>query len=129
MSISAPRSFDSASEYSVRLGIGTPLRSASSLSASEKRETVDLHHELDRVAAHAAAEALVELARLVDAEGWRFLLMERTQPHVPPRGADALEAHVFADHLDDVDGRLELFDEVHTYLRGEDCLPNYATSP
>ena len=53
-------------------------------------------HELDHVAAHAAAEAFVELARLIHVEGRRLFLMEGAQPHVASGGADALEAHIFS---------------------------------
>ena len=39
-----------------------------------------LHHELEDVAARAAAEAVVELLDRVDAERRRALLVERAQP-------------------------------------------------
>ena len=38
--------------------------------------------------------------------------MEGAQADVAPGGAHALEAHVLAHHLDDVDRRLELLFEV-----------------
>src|SRR5215471_10572503 len=39
--------------------------------------------------------------------------MKRAQTHVPGRASDPLETNVFADGLDDVDGRFELLDEIH----------------
>ena len=65
-----------------------------------KRGLVHLHHELEDVAALAAAEAMVELLGGVNGEGRRFLLMERA------KAAEILaaffQANVFADDADDV---------------------------
>ena len=90
-----------------------PWRSASTFKASGKVNPSISMHEFQNVAAHAAAEAFVELARLVDVERSRLFLMERAQPDVAAGGAHALQAHVLANHLDDVDGRLELLDKIH----------------
>ena len=47
-------------------------------------EPLGLHHELEDVAALAAAEAVVELLDRVDAERRRALVVERAQPGVAP---------------------------------------------
>ena len=75
------------------------------LESFRKSEAVHFHNELEDVAAGAAAEAFVELARLVDVEGGGLLLMERAQAQVAAGGANAAQAHILADHFDDVDGR------------------------
>ena len=75
-------------------------------------------HELEDVAADAAAEAFVELARLVDVEGRSLFLMERAQAQVAAGGANAAQAHVLADHLDDVDRGFQLLDKVHCRFPG-----------
>src|SRR5262249_42487299 len=70
------------------------------------------HHELDHVAADAAGEALVELVHHVDGERGALFAVERAETHVAV-GAAAPQTDVFADYADDVDRRLELFDEIH----------------
>ena len=42
--------------------------------------------------------------------------MKRAQAHVARGTAHALQAHVFADCFDDIDGGLDLFDEIHEAL-------------
>ena len=49
----------------------------------------------------------------VNGERGRFLVMEWAQAHVPWCAADSLQANVLADGLYDVDGGLELLDEIH----------------
>ena len=55
---------------------------------------------LKNVAAHAAPEAVINLPHRMHAERWRFFLMERAQPSEILPGL--FQAHVFADHADDV---------------------------
>jgi hypothetical protein len=61
--------------------------------------------ELDRVAADAAAEAVVELLLRVDRERRRALLVERAE--ADPAGALAAQVGVGGDDLDDVRGLLD----------------------
>jgi hypothetical protein len=68
-----------------------------------------LGQELDRIAARAAAEAVIELLARADREARRFLGMERAQP-AEVRAA-FLQLHVAADDLDDVDAREQVLDE------------------
>ena len=68
---------------------------------------VHLHQEFENVAAGAAAEAVVDLLDGVDREGRRFLGMKWAE--ADEILAALFQAHVFADHADDV--RL-LFDAI-----------------
>ena len=74
----------------------------------------ELHVEPDRVAAAAAAEAVVEALGGVDAEGGGLLLVQRAEPAVAV--TRLLEPRVVARHVDDVDrvpdGLHELWGEV-----------------
>ena len=79
----------------------------------EKRDPFDLFEKPEYVAALAASETLVKLARLVHRERRRFFLVKRTQPDVPSGGAHALQADVLADGLDDVDLALYLILKIH----------------
>jgi hypothetical protein len=65
-------------------------------------EPLGLHHELEDVAALAAAEAVVELLDRVDAERRRPLVVERAQPRVAPL-AGLAQLGARADELDEVD--------------------------
>ena len=78
-------------------------------------EPLLLLDELDRVAAHPAAEAVVELFPRVDREGGRALLMEGAEPD--PARPLAAQVGVGRDHLDDVDGLLDPLEAV----AGDQC--------
>ena len=69
-----------------------------------------LHHELEHVAARAAAEAVINLSLGVDVERGRLFLMERAKRLV--RGTAALELEVCADDLDDVVRASDVFENV-----------------
>ena len=69
-----------------------------------EREPLLLLDELDHVAPHPAAEAVVELLRRVDRERGRTLVVKRTEAGEP--GAGAAQVGVRGDHLDDVRGLL-----------------------
>src|SRR5438067_61955 len=71
-----------------------------------ERLPLDLHDELDRVAARAAAEAMEHALVGIDAEAGRLLAVERAQPlEVSPR---LLELDTTADDLRDVHAVAEL---------------------
>ena len=61
---------------------------------------VHLHHELENVAADAAAEAVIDLLHRMHRERRRFLGVERAE--AGEILAALFQAHVFADHADDV---------------------------
>ena len=61
---------------------------------------LQFHHKFENVAAHAAAEAMVNLPHGMHGEGRRLFLMERTQAGEILPGL--FQADVFADHADDV---------------------------
>ena len=61
---------------------------------------VHLHHKFENVAADAAAEAVVDLLHGMDGKGRRFLGMKRAEADEVL--AALFQAHVFADHADDV---------------------------
>jgi hypothetical protein len=65
--------------------------------------------EADGVAAGPAAEAVVELLGRADREAGRLLGVKGAQPHQV--GAAALELHVAADHVDDVDTGQQVLQE------------------
>jgi len=67
------------------------------------------HQEAQRVAVHAAAEAMVGLPGGADREAGRLLAVERAQAFVVDAGL--LELHVAAHHLDDVDAGKEVLDK------------------
>ena len=99
------------------LGHGDAVALGQELEGLGEGESVDFHDEFEDVAAGAAAEALVELAGLIDGEGRRFFLMKGAQADEASGGSGAFEAHVIADHFDDVDLGFELLDEVHASRR------------
>ena len=74
-----------------------------------KRALVELHHKFEYVAARAAAKAVVNLPHRMHRKRRRLLLMERAQPREILPGL--LQAHVFADHADDVRLLLHLLRE------------------
>ena len=94
-------------------GHGDAVTLGEEFQSLEKREAVDLHDELQDVAADAASEAVIHLPGLIHRERRRLFLMEGAEADVAAGGAEALEAHVFADRLDDVDLGFELLDEFH----------------
>ena len=65
-----------------------------------KLALLHFHHELENVAAHAAAEAVVNLLHGMDGERGCFLLVEWAE--AGEILAAFFQAHVFADHADDV---------------------------
>jgi hypothetical protein len=65
-----------------------------------ERGFFQLHHELEDVAAFAAAETVVDLLGGVNRERGSFFLMERAK--TGEILARLFEAHVFADDADDV---------------------------
>ena len=67
------------------------------------------HHELEDVAALAAAEAVEDGRLLAHVERRALLLVERAQ--ALPRGAGLLERHVLGDHLHDVRHAAHVLDE------------------
>ena len=70
---------------------------------------LELHHELEDVAADPTAEAVVQLLRRLDREARRLLVVERAARH----RADALLAHLAGargDQLDEVGALAHLFD-------------------
>ena len=69
-------------------------------------EFVDLHHKLEDVAAHAAAEAVVELLDRMDGKRGGLLRVERAQTHEVL--ACLLQAHVVAHNADYVRLLLDL---------------------
>src|SRR5690606_21018931 len=76
----------------------------------DEAEVVVLHDEAERGPVRTAAEAVIELLVGADRERRRLLVVERAAGLVlPPR---ALQLHAAADHLDDVDARDQLVDEV-----------------
>ena len=79
----------------------------------EEADALDFHDELEQVATLAAAEAPVELMARMHGERRRFFGVERAQPGVTGRSAGLLQAHVFTDDFDDVDGRFDLLGEIH----------------
>ncbi len=84
-----------------------PHFSATARTASGKSDLVHLHQEFENVAAGAAAEAVVDLLDGMDGEGRRFFGMKWAE--ADEILAALLQAHVFANHADDV--RL-LFDAI-----------------
>ena len=70
---------------------------------------IHLHHEFENVAADAAAEAVVDLLHGMHGERRRFLGMKRAQ--ADEILAAFFQAHVFADHADDVRLLLDLVRE------------------
>ena len=109
---SAARSRVSGSEYSCALRDRDAVALGQLLQGFVETEPVDLHDELQHVAAFAAAEALVELVHGVHAEGRRLFVVERAQADVA-RAAGLAQAHVLAHDLHDIDRRFDLLDEVH----------------
>src|SRR5262249_6448552 len=87
----------------------------------EELDPLAHHHELERVAARAAAEAVEELLRLVDVEGRGLLVVERAEAAVLAAGF--LEGDRLGDEGDDVDGRPDLADEVGSARRHQDPVP------
>ena len=84
-----------------------PHFSATVRTASMKVALVHLHHELENVAARAAAEAVIDLLDRMHRERRRLFGMKGAQAgEILPV---LFQAHVFADHADDV--RL-LFDAI-----------------
>ena len=81
---------------------------------------VHLHHEFENVAAGAAAEAVVDLLDRMDGEGGRFFGMERAE--ADEILAALFQAHVFADHADDVRLLLDAIGEGACFSHG-DCVP------
>ena len=75
-----------------------------------EREPLLLLDELDHVAAHPAAEAVVELLLRVDRERRRALVVKRAQ--AGEAGARAAQVGVGGDDLDDVGGLLDPLDAV-----------------
>ena len=73
-----------------------------------EREPLLLLDELDHVAPHPAAEAVVELLRRVDRERGRALVVKRAEAGEPVAGA--AQVGVRRDHLDDVRGLLDPLD-------------------
>ncbi len=68
------------------------------------------HQEADRVAAGAAAEAVVELLVGVDAEGGAFLVVEGAERGVVL--ARFAQVHAGIDHVDDIDALEQVIDEL-----------------
>ena len=62
---------------------------------------LDLDEEAYDITFFAAAEAVEELARLVDVKRRRFLAVKRAEPLPAPRSRP-LELHITLDDLDDV---------------------------
>src|SRR4029077_8086158 len=77
-----------------------PVAVGEQLHRLREAEPLLLLDELDRVAAHPAAETVVELFLRVDREGWRALLVERAE--ADPAGALAAQVGMGGDDLDDV---------------------------
>src|SRR5262249_26087021 len=75
-------------------------------------EPLDFLDELEDVAALATSEALVKLMVGVDTEGRGFFGVERAKARIALGRADALEADIFSDDADDVDGSFGLRREV-----------------
>lgn len=71
------------------------------LDGSKKFHAIKLHQELQCVTTRLAAEAVVELLVLADAERRRLFVMERTEPSVVV--ALFLEIDTRLDDLNDVD--------------------------
>ena len=90
-----------------------PLRSATSLSASKKLMRSISMTNLRTSPPHVAAEAFVKLMAGMYRERRRLFGVERAQPGVARRAAHVLQAHVFADDFDDVDGGFDLLGEIH----------------
>ena len=88
----------------------TPKRDGERLDGLGEFEPVDLAHEVDDVAARAAAEAVVEALVAVHGEGGRALVVERAEPL--PGAAGLLQRGVVADDLDDVRGAAQLGEDV-----------------
>ena len=80
------------------------------LDRTHEVEPFRLSHERDRVAADAAAEAVVRPAVGRHGERRRSLLVERAQPGVAP--ADLAQARPRLDEVDDVRGRLDRLDRL-----------------
>ena len=75
-----------------------------------KIDVLVIHNEAKNAAAHAAAKTMKGLPARTDGEGWRFLLVKRTE-RLEVR-ARALERKIRADHLHDIVGRSDLLDVV-----------------
>ena len=89
--------------------VARPARAPRDRDAEPRRERLDrlrelepvhLAHEVDDVAAGAAAEAVVQPLVAVDGERRRALVVERAEPL--PGAARLLQPGVLADDLDDV---------------------------
>ena len=76
-----------------------------------ERQVVDLLHEVDHVAALAAAEAVVPAYRWTDVERGGALVVERAEP-LQRTGAGRLERELLADHVLDPDGLADVVDVV-----------------
>ncbi len=86
------------------LGHGDAVALGEQLEGFEEADALDFHDELQDVAADVAAETFVALDGGVDVERRRLFGVEGAEAEVAAGGAAALEAHVFADGLNDVDG-------------------------
>ena len=80
------------------------------LDRPDEVQPLGLAHERDRVAADAAAEAVVGTAVGRHGERRRALLVERAEPGVAP--TDLAETRLRLDEIDDVRGRLDGLDRL-----------------
>jgi hypothetical protein len=86
----------------IRVAQGDPCLRSELLDGAHEVEVVDLLHEVDRVTAGQAPEAVVPTDLRPHVERRRVLLVEGAAPHEV--ATDLLERQVAADQLDDVDG-------------------------
>src|SRR6185312_1605600 len=95
-------------------------------------ETLGLHHEADRVAVFAAAEAVEEAFLVADGERRRLLIMERAQSG-KLGGVLALERDLAADDVAQADARTQLIEEArgegHALDGADDAYASSANKP
>ena len=101
----------------VVVGHGQAQLAGQILDRLDEAQAAVLHQEADRVAMHAAAEAVVGLARGADDEAGRLLAVEGAQALVVDAGL--LQRHGAAHHVDDVGAGEQVLDEALGYHAAE----------
>ena len=101
------------------------MRAAMRSTASVKRDVVHLLQEGEDVAALAAAEAVVEADLRAHVEARAALVVERAEA-LQRADAGALQRHVVADDVGDVDARPDLVDVASANEAGHALILRYS---
>src|ERR1700678_4030869 len=98
-----------ATELGVRIRVlalrhGDAVAFGHQLEGFKETDAFNFHDELEQIATDVAAEAPVKLVAGMHGERRRLLSMKGAQAGVARRAAGFLQAHIFTDDFDDVDG-------------------------